>query len=178
MAKTLEHKSANNVCLAWSSNGGIIGIASTDSKTDLYTVYTYTVAPGAMHSPGTLPSADKPYLWVHDASFRVMTTARDDLGYIINIFEVGSVLTKIEIFYIGLWWKCWQVGSFSQTTHRIPIHVSDACFVFDARTSRRLLREGYPTPHCFSPDGSLFAGISESESAVHIWKYTSDSYTL
>ena len=182
VAKEIEHESTENISLAWSLDGSTIGIISKDPETGphtvSYTVYVYNIASGAMHSPGTLPSADKPYLWAHDASFRVMTTAQDDLGRIINISGVGSILTKIETSYTRLWWTNWRVGSFSQTTHRISIRVSNAYFVLDARTSRRLLRQGYPTPHCFSPDGSLFAGISESENAVHIWKYTSDGYTL
>ena len=178
VAKKIEHHSVNNACLAWSLNGDAICIVSQDMITGPCTVYVYDVASGVMmHSPGELPSADKPYLWVHDASFRVMMTARDDLGCIINIFEVGSVLTRIESFYIELPERYFRfrVGSFSQTTYRISIPVVGGFLVFDARTSRRLLKGGYLKLHCFSSDGSLFAGISNG--AIHIWKYTSDDYT-
>ena len=180
VVKTIEHTSANNVSLALSSNGSTVGIISTDPKPELYTVYVYDVASGAMHPPGAFTSADELYLWAHDASLQVMATARDHEGCTINIFEVGSVFAKIESFYIGLWRRPSLVGPFSQTTHRVSVFVGGNFFVFDARTSRCLLSAGYLRSQCFSPDGSLFAGILTSISsrdAIHVWKYTSDNYT-
>ena len=55
-----------------------------------------------MHSLGTFPSANSLYLWACDTPFRVMTTAQDGEGCIIDILEAGSVLTKIESFHIQL----------------------------------------------------------------------------
>ena len=176
VAKETELRSAYNFSLVWSLNGSTIGIISADPGTELYRVYIYNIASGEIHSPGVLSSVDDPYLWAHDASFRVMTTARDDQGCGINIFEVGSVLTKIESFCIGLQGRDSWVGSFSQTTYRISISIGNSHFVFDVRTSRRLSIEGYFKSHCFSSDGNLFAGVSYS--AVHVWKYTSDDYIL
>ena len=177
VAKKKEFWSDRHVCLAWSLDGSTIGIISSGNpKPGLYTVYEYDLASGEMRSPGTLRSADKPYLWAHDTSFRVMTTTRDDQGCLINISEVEFVLTEIESFHIRLRMRFFAVVSFSQTTYRISISdYSHHYFVFDARTSRRLLEGDGLRPHCFSPDGSLFAGISVT--AVHIWKYTSDNYT-
>ena len=171
VAKEIECGGAYSAALAWSLNGSTIGIISSS-----YAVFIYNAASGTMHAPGTLPSADKPYLWACDVSFRAMTTARDDEGLIIEVFEVGPVLTKIESFRIGSLRGDFWVGPFSQTTHRISISVGDDHFVFDIRNSHRLLISGeYLKSSCFSSDGSLFAGISKS--AVHIWKYTSDGYT-
>ena len=174
VAKKIEYWGTYSYCLAWSLNGSAVCIISNDQTTALYTVYIYDVASGVMRSPGVLPSADGPYVWAHDTSFRVMTTAHDGLICLINIFEVGSVLTRIESFHIELQKTNFRIGSFSQTTYRISIFVDNGLFVFDARTSHRLLRKEYLKPHCFSPDGSLFAGISRS--VIHIWKYTSDDY--
>ena len=186
VAKTTEHRCSCNVSLEWSLDGSAIGIISKGLGTDLYNVYTYNVASGVMHSPGALLSEDEPYLWVHDTSFRIMTTAQSDESCTINILEVGSVLAKIESFHIklhkrplfsGLSGRHFSVGSFSQTTYRISISFDDDCTVLDAGTSRRLLTGRYLRPDCFSFNGSLFAGISVSESVVHIWKYSSDEYT-
>ena len=178
VAKEIEHGGDCGVSLAWSLNESTIGIISEGLETDLYTVHIYNVASGTMHSPGVLLSTDRPYLWACGASFRAMTTARDDEGCIINIFKVGTVLTKIESFHIRLRETQFWVGSFSQTTHRISISIEENDFVFDIRTSRRLLISGqYLGFHCFSSDGSLFGGVSVSGDAVRIWKYTSEGYT-
>ena len=176
VAKEIEHGSAYNVALVWSSNGSTIGIISRRSYTYDCTVCIYNVTAGTIHSPGTLPSADGPYLWAYDTSFRAMTTAWCGGGLIINVFEVGPVLTKIESFHIRFQERGFEVETFSQTTHRISINSRCDYFVFDIRTSRRLLSGEYLGSHCFSSDGSLFAGVSNS--AVRIWKYTSDGYTL
>ena len=176
VVKKKECWGGRNICLAWSLDGSTIGIISSKNpKTGPYTVYKYDLASEVTQSPGELPSTDGPYLWAHDASFRVMMTSRGYGSWTINIFEVGTVLTKIESFHIGSQAFFSSVGSFSQTTYRISISDYGHFFVFDARTSHRLLEGDGLKPHCFSPDGSLFAGISRS--AVHIWKYTSDDYT-
>ena len=180
VAKNKECWGGCNICLAWSLDGSTIGIISSKSlKT--YTVYKYDLASGAMRFLGELPSGDEPHLWAHDASFRVMTTSRGHWSCTINIFEVGSVITEVKSFHIASQEFLFGVKSFSQTTYRISISGatcrthSSSVFIFDARTSRCLLEGKHLKLHCFSPDGSLFAGISEN--AVHIWKYTSDDYT-
>ena len=176
VAKEIECGGDYNVTLAWSLNGSTIAIISRkDLDARDYTVCIYNVASGTMHSLGTLPSVDEPYLWACDTSFRVMATARDDGGLIINIFEVGPVLTKIESFRIRLWKKDFKVGPFSQTTHRISISAERDYFVSDIRNSRRLLSAYDLKSHSFSSDGSLFGGVWVD--VVCIWKYTRDSYT-
>ena len=175
VAKEIEYKDSYIVALAWSLNGSTIGTISYDWKSNPLAVCTYNVASGTTHSYGTLPLTDRPYLWACDASFRAMTTARDNGGLIINIFEVGTVLTKIESFRIGSLRGHLRAGSFSQSTYRISISVGDDYFVFDIRTSHRLLSAKRLESPRFSSDGNLFADILAHD--VHIWKYTSDGYT-
>ena len=176
VAKEIEYGGFYNVALAWSLNGSTIGIIPLhDLDARDYTVYIYNVASGTIHSPGTLLSTDVPRLLADDTSFRVMATARDDDGCIVNVFEAGPVLTKIESFRIRLRETDLRVESFSQTSHRISVSAGQDYFVFDLRTSRCLLSAKHLGSHCFSSNGSLFAGISTS--ALRIWKYTSDGYT-
>ena len=172
VSKETEQEGDCNVCLAWSLNGGTLG--SISKRADLYTVYIYDVASGATHSPGTLPSRCKPYLWAHDESFRVMTTAQDE-GCIINIFEVGSALIRIESFRIRLQ-KMFLVERFSQSAYRISFSFYGICSAFDLRTLDCLLTELHLGSYCFSSDGSLFAGISRIESYVRIRRYASNRY--
>ena len=163
------------VALVWSLNGSTIGIISESMTPNHYLVSIYNTAPGTKHCLGTLPSASKPYIWAYDTSFRVMTTARDNEGLIIDVFEVGPVLTEIESFRIGSLRGRLRVESFSQSTYRISISVGRGHFVFDVRTSRCLLNAKHTGFHCFSSDGSLSVDVSGH--AVRIWKYTSNGYT-
>ena len=177
VAKEIEYGSGNSVALAWSLDGSTIGLIShEDLFTHNYTVYIYNVASGMMHSPGTLPSTDVPCLFAYDTSFRVMATAQGDVGLIIDVFEVGPVLTKIESFRIEPLRGYLRVESFSHSTYRISISVGDDYFVFDIRTSHRLLSAKGLGSHSFSSNGSLFGGVSVSGDTVHIWKYTSGGY--
>ena len=160
VAKEIEYEDSYIDALAWSLTGITIGTISDDWETAHPTVYTYNVASGTTHSYGTLPLAGASYLWACDASFRVMTIVQDDEGLIIDIFGVETVLTKIESFRIGSLRGHLQVRSFSQSTYRISISVGDDYFVFDIRNSHCLLSAKHLRSHCFSSDGSLFAGIS------------------
>ncbi|KAF9645965.1 hypothetical protein BDM02DRAFT_382706 [Thelephora ganbajun] len=102
VAKEIDRGGAKNASLVWSLDGSTIGVVEDkDPKTRAYVVYTYDVASGATHSPGTFESTGKPHLWAYGASFRVMTTEGDGWIYTINIFEVGSMLTEVESFHIG-----------------------------------------------------------------------------
>ena len=105
-----------------------------------------------------------------------MVMARHSDGHdSIDIFEVGSALIKIRSFFPPLTEA--KIGSFSPTTYRISISVDGALYIFNFRNSECLLyRMGYFISHCFSSDGSIFA--ASQESGLHIWKYTSDGYTL
>ncbi|KAF9641858.1 hypothetical protein BDM02DRAFT_3200561, partial [Thelephora ganbajun] len=92
----------------------------------------------------------------------------------IDIFEVGSILTKIESFDIEPRKGISDVGSFSPTTHRISGSHDDHLTIMDIRDSRHLLEEECFFSSCFSPDGGLFA--SDNIGSVQVWKYTSDGY--
>ncbi|KAF9645958.1 hypothetical protein BDM02DRAFT_3172460, partial [Thelephora ganbajun] len=161
--------------LLWSLDGSTIGITGIkDWQTDTYVVHTYDVASGTAHSPGTFESVGDPFIWAYGTSFRVMTTEWDGWAHTINIFEVGSILTKIE--YIRIRGEYFAIRSFSQTTHCIFGSASSRLVILDVRDSHYLLGEdAFPVySQCFSSDGSLFA--ASGKCSFCIWKYTSDRY--
>ncbi|KAF9649810.1 hypothetical protein BDM02DRAFT_1757335 [Thelephora ganbajun] len=172
VAKETDCGGARNASLVWSLDGSTIGIVGTkDRWSSAYDVYVYNVASGATRSPGTIESRDEPHLWAYGTSFRVMAAKWVNQAWMINIFGVGSILTKIESFHIKLWGE--SITSFSQTTHRISGSSDEYLTIMDVRDSRFLLEEeGFS--HCFSSDGSLFAAADAGN--VYIWKYTSDGY--
>jgi len=160
-----------NIALVWSLNGGTIcTIDSQDQGT--FTVHTYDVSSGTASSPGTLWLGRNSHLWTVDKSFRVMTTVPS--VYDIDIFEVGSTLTKIQSFSPRF--SSARHGiSFSPTTHHLSALGSNTLSVSDVRSSEVLLRtEGEFFSQCFSSDGSLFA--ASQGSFVHVWKYDSGHY--
>ena len=92
----------------------------------------------------------------------------------IDIFKVGSALTKIQSFSPSL--NEVTIGSFSPTTHHVSLLSRGGFHIFDVRNSKFLLHQLNFFPfHSFSPDGNLFAATEES--TVHIWKYGSGCYT-
>jgi len=167
--------SANNISLVWSSDGRTICTINSEDQVTLV-VHTYDVSSGTTSSPGTLQSRDKPHLWTHDESFRVMVAVEHSDGCnTVGIFEIGSTLTEIESFPIEE--PSSGIRSFSSTTHCISISIGNALRILDIRNSRRLLDgKGHFIFHCFSSDGSFFA--ASQESGVYIWKYTSGHYIL
>ncbi|KAF9642509.1 hypothetical protein BDM02DRAFT_3176724 [Thelephora ganbajun] len=178
VVKEIDHSGAENTSLVWSLDGSTIGIVENkDQRISIggrvYAVHTYDIVSGTTHSPGTLKSPDNPHLWAYGTSFRVMTTKWDGWPSAIDIFEVGSILTKIESFHIGSEYHV--IGSFSQITHRISGSFCNHLVIMDIRDLRCLLKEeGHFESHCFSSDGSLFAAAQEW--SVHIWKYTPGRY--
>ena len=165
--------------LLWSSDGTTIG-AVTPRVSETVTVHTYDVVSGTTRPTGTLQSRNKPYLWTHDTSFRLATTTEWDDGWRINIFQVGSILTKIESFPLRFHSS---PGQFSPTTYRTSISVlvtgdrnhEAELLVVDVRSSEVLLRE---RDRCrnpsFSPDGTFFAAFTGDR--LIVWKYTSGRY--
>ena len=134
------------------------------------------VTSGMIRSPGTLQSSDELHLWAHDRSFRVMTTGQIGEDFTVEIFEVGSNLTKIESFHMEPWGQSPRIESFSPATYRISVWVSNRLRILDVRNSECLLEEtGYFKSHCFSTDGSLFAS-SMPPCGVRIWKWNSGRY--
>ena len=160
MAKEIKYE-ACTTSVVWSSNGGSICTIDSDRRGQrIFTVHTYDVPSGTISSPGTLQSRLIPHLWTVDESFRVMTTVQNRYRIdIVDIFEVGSTLTKIQSFSPRLS-KAMGSMSFSSTTHHISVSNLDTLSISYVRTSEVLLRTyGYFVSQSFSSDGSLFAAF-------------------
>ena len=187
VTKQIEHSPGGDVSLVWSLDGGMVGSIFHDEDSDIWTVHVCDVALGTTLSSTILPSIDKPHLWAHGTSFQVMITGRDSQGPTIDIFEVWSVLTKIESFQINLqtiphWVRSshqdpfYQIGSFSPTTYHISISMVNSFAILDIRSSECLLeQEGSISSDSFSPNGSLFTACFN---CIRIWKHTHGYYTL
>jgi hypothetical protein len=147
-----------------------------------WTLHTYDIASGAILFSIMLQSTDHPHLWAHNTSFQIMTTERDGQVITFNIFEVGSVLTKLKSFWFNLpthWDTPFEITSFSPATYYISVEWGINFSILDICSSKCLLEEeGSPGPDCFSFDGSLIAAGSLQNSYIQIWKYTSGNYTL
>ena len=172
---------ANGLELVWSLDGKRIG-AVLSQVYETITVHTYDVASGTTLCSDTLQSRDKPCLWAHNNSFRIATTtASERKGWTIDIFEVGSTITKTESFHSQYHPS---LEAFSPTSYRISVSVSVAgdhnlgreLLVLDVRNSEVLLRETGPFGRLkFSPDGSALAAFSGDH--LHIWRCKSGRYT-
>ena len=166
--------------LVWSLDGWAISTILPVSNT----VQVYDGDLGTMQTLGTLQSSDKPHLWAHNKAFRAMTTGWDGQTLVIDIYEVGSVLTKIESFCVGSFGRRALVQSFSPTTYRFSVTVRDQLRILDIRNSECLLEANsfrsrslsFDGTHSFSSDGGIFAGSTLS--SFRIWKYGSGRYTL
>ena len=178
VVKEIKHKiTGDGLEFAWSLDGTTVGIISPQVMESL-PVHICNVASGTTWSPGTLQSRDSPYLWAHNSSFRVMTTTGGQRGQKIEIFEVGSTITKIESFTLL---SHSTLKTFSPTTYRISVsitrgHNNTGLLVLDIHDSRVLLQETvtYLCP-TFSLDGNLFAAFSGD--CLVIWRYISGQYT-
>ena len=164
--------------LVWSLDGNVIA-AISPRVSGAHTVHMYDVAMGTTLSSNTFRSREKPYLWAHDKSFRIVMTAQDRKGWTIDMFEFGSTLTKIESFPFGL--NCPFEG-FSPATYRISLSISGdrnsdrELLIWDVRNSEVLLREtGHYRHFTFSPDGSFFAAFIGDH--LLVWRYASGCYT-
>jgi len=162
----------------WSLDGKTIGTVSPRVLGTI-TVHTYDVASGAVLLSSTVQSIGGVYLWAHDKSFQIATTAWGHKCWTINIFEVGSGLTKIKSFPFQL---NSPPGVFSPTTYRISISTAGdhkhgpELLILDVCNSEVLLQEtGSYWRLSFSPDGSLFAAFSRDY--LYIWKCISGHYT-
>jgi len=175
---------AGDVSLVWSLDGGMICSITTvsepyPSRICSHTSRVHDIASGTMLSSATLQSQNAPHIWADNESFRMMTKTRmrDSVGHVVQILEVGPVLTRIESFNVHTWPGGWDfLRTFSPTTYRISLTRGDHLVVLDIRNSERLLEQkcGFHD-HCFSSDGSFFAASDDSN--VRIWKYTSNHYT-
>jgi hypothetical protein len=181
VTKQIEHSAATDVSLVWSLDGGTIGTIFHDQCSEIWTVHTCDIASGATLFSITLQSADKPHLWAHDTSFQVMTTGRDGQAIIINIFEVGSVLTRLKSFRVNLpthWDTNCQIDSFSPITYHTSVKCGRYFGILDIQSSECLVeQQGPPVSSCFSFDGSLLATRFRFSNCIQIWKYTSGHYS-
>ena len=174
VANEISHGSDHSVSLLWSLDGSMIGIVNK-KEGNTYAVHTCHTASGAIHFHGTLQSSDKPYLWAHGTSFQILAAVETSGGCAISISEVGSSLTKIESFHVGLWEDS-HIRSFAPKTHCILVGSSQCFAILDIQNSDCLLiQEGDPDSCCFSSDGRLFA--ARFICSIQIWKYSSGSYT-
>jgi len=161
--------------LVWSLDGDMIGIISPPVVGTLI-VCVYEVASGAMKSFSIAGPTLKRCLWAHGKSFRVMTTTGGGGGLIINIYEVGSTLTKVEQFHVQ---SHPDFKVFSPATYRISISVvgnQRELLILNIRNSEVLLQEsGDHNYVTFSPDGNFVAAFTWNR--LPIWRYTSSRYT-
>ena len=178
VAKEIERGAALHGSLVWSSDGRTIGAILRENS--VWAVVVYDAVSGTTLSYATLSPVDEPYLWTHDKSFRVTTTAWENKSCCtIDTFEVGSALTKVESYPIRVQEGNLRIKSFSSTSYRVSVSVSvknGQLLVLDIRNSEHLLwKSGEFGSHCFSSDGDLFA--ASLQGGVHIWKHTFGCYT-
>ena len=155
----------------WSLDGNMI---STFSRViGAFAVHIYDIVSGTMQSFSEVDSRNNRCLWAHDKSFRVITTTIGVKGSIINIYEVGSTLTKVEQFHF----QSYLFNEvFSPTTYRIAVHDPDKLLILNVHNSEVLLQEsGLHQYATFSPDGNFVAAVIGGR--LLIWRYTSGHYT-
>ena len=183
VAKEIQFRVSCVMSLVWSLDGRAICTTTLDQES-CFIVRIFDVVLDTAQSFIIPDSQHVEHLWAHDKSFRVMRKDwRAETGLtwnlIIDIFEVGPTLTKIESFDVRLGETHWWIESFSPTTYRVSISISHQIrlLILDIRNSGRLLDETQEfdiDSHCFSPDGCFFAA-SQGDIA-HIWKYDGSSY--
>ena len=175
VANEIKH-GANSIRLAWSSDGRTICAINRKDRRVL-TVDTYDIS-GTTLSSSTLLTQDYPHLWTDDESFWVVAGERfKHADLIINIFKVGSTLTKIRSFTSPLAVGA-EIRSFSPTAHRISISGFGGLLILDIQTLECLLHEPqyWFSSHCFSSDGSRFAAYDQV--TMYVWEYDSGRYVL
>ena len=166
----------NGLELVWSSDGKAICTVSPQVL-ETIVVHAYDLVSGATLSLGTLQSRDNPYLWAHDKSFQIATTVQDQKGWTVNIFEVGSTLTKVGSFPF-----CNPpLEAFSPMTYRASVSTAGNHYhgpellILDIRSREILLKESGSYWHpSFSPDASFFAAFNRDH--LTIWRYASRRY--
>ncbi|KAF9782707.1 hypothetical protein BJ322DRAFT_1219896 [Thelephora terrestris] len=167
------------VQLAWSLNGEKVAIVLRVAGT--LAVHMYQIASSAIQLSSSFQHALHVDIWAYNESFRILVIAWERLGRsrIVNIFEVGSALVKIEPLTFK---SVHELGVFSPATNRISTFAvgkssgEGTLFILDICSSKVLLQAviAHYVCCCFSPDGTLFAA-SFKDSFI-IWKYTSGQY--
>ena len=164
--------------LVWSLDGKTIGTV-LPQEWGTYTVHIYNITSGTTHSPGTLRLEGKPYIWAHNQSFQIVATRQAHKGWTIDVFDVGSTLTRIESFPFQF---DSPFEAFSPTTYRASVstggdhHYDPELLILDIQNSEVLLRKtGSYWHHSFSPDASFFAASTRDH--LLIWRYTFGHYS-
>ena len=180
----VEHDVAIKVLLVWSLDGRAIAICTAPLDNISDSVHVYDVDSGVARFHSTIQSSTIRHFWAHNESFRIMMAEWDSEAgrLIVDLFDAGSVLTKIESFRIGPFGPLdvhKDTVSFSPTTYRIAASSPDQVYIFDIRNWEFLLdRFAFAESHCFSSDGSLYAYWDSSSCHIKIWKYSSGHYTM
>jgi hypothetical protein len=193
VSKEIPRDETSGQLVVWSLDGKTVCTISWDQSQDtnnvVWGIHTYNITSGTRLSASQLLSDSRPQLWAHDVLFRAMTVQESGQAHVISIFEVGSILRRIELFHVGLgtrniWGKFFSrnkwvaMGVFSLATYHISafsLGLTNWLFIWDIQNSCCLLKQkGRFGSHSFSSDGSLFAASSTN---FHVWKYTSGYYT-
>ena len=167
----------SGLTLVWSLDGKTIGAVSR-RVFETISVHTYHVTSGIKLSTGILQLWNTPYLWAHEKSFQIATMAQDHKGWTLNIFEVGSTLTKIESFPLHI--NC-DFEDFSPAMYRALFSIArdrqhdPELLILNVKNSEVLLQAtgSYWFPS-FSPDANIVAASTRDH--LLIWKYTSGKY--
>ena len=169
--------------LTWSLDGSMVAI-TLNSGGFVTDVETFNVFSGERLFTKQSESQAYIYLWAHEKSFRLMEAVphadyRRRLYLTYTISEIGPTLIEIESSSLDTGnpyaWKVSEIA-FSPSTHHFAT-LGSAIFVYDIRTSHRLLEEyGSLASFQFSPDGSHFASFGRD--ALSVFWCTSGRYTL
>ena len=157
--------------LVWSSNGEMLGVLFG------WEVQIQNVVSDAVSAPikHVIPNLD--HFWAHNEYFWIMRSFRHGEARVLDIFEIGLTLRKIESFYISENEGFYHITSFSPTTYRASCRDRDGTifFILDIQNSEKLLAEkGAFDAYSFSPDGSCFAAYWSD--GIHTWKFDDSHY--
>ena len=173
----------NNLSLVWSLDGRIITTVTKPASFQTpgqtrgifaHTIQRYDVVSGEELSHLTLDSGVVLHLWASSECFWVMTVKSSHVRHTINIFKIGSTLTRTESFIIPSTGHTSRILCFSPTTYHISVQ-DDRLLILGIRNLEGLLDQpAFFGQKCFSSDGSLFAASCLNN--VQIWSYDSGCY--
>ncbi|KAF9789294.1 hypothetical protein BJ322DRAFT_1105154 [Thelephora terrestris] len=168
---------SNGLELVWSLDGKSICAVSPKMSGNI-TVHTYDTVSGKALSLDVLQTSRTRFIWACGKFFHIATTAQDHRNQIINIFEVGSTLAKIESFPLP---PSASLNVISPATYRASLEIpgnhnhQPELLILSFHNSEVLLRARGSYWHSnFSPGADLFAAFGRDY--LSIWKYTSGHY--
>ncbi|KAF9789341.1 hypothetical protein BJ322DRAFT_1018021 [Thelephora terrestris] len=167
----------NGLELVWSLDGKSICAVSPNVSGNI-TVHTYDTVSGKTLAQDILQTSHSPLIWACGKLFRIATTAQDHRDQIINIFEVGSTLAKVESFPLP---PTASLLVISPVTYRVALKIpgdhnhQPELLILSLHNSEVLLRATGSYWHSnFSPGADLFAAFGRDY--LSIWRYTSGHY--